>query len=193
MQVRYLGREERRLYEVIVAKNGSLIWRKDGQKVDTTDEWRDSVEGIVKVDDPAPLWADRPAFARGSSESSSLNEEADLGVGQVETSTSDVSTQSKDKPSDDKPKRHQSIRDVLTSPISKRRDKRPKQKWIFVSIHARLGQVIAGLQAYVGSRHKEQPLHRDQATGCFPAFFLLAWLQGIRGWSHPRQRRAAAS
>lgn len=34
MQVRYLGREERRYYEVIVDKGGKLCWRKDGMRVD---------------------------------------------------------------------------------------------------------------------------------------------------------------
>ena len=29
MQVRYLGREERRFYEVVVDKDGKLVWRKD--------------------------------------------------------------------------------------------------------------------------------------------------------------------
>ena len=133
MQVRYLGREERRLYEVIVAKHGSLVWRKDGQKVDTSDSWRDSVNGIVKVDDPTPLWANRPAFARGSSESSSFGSDVDLEGSQAQSGTSAQPSQAKDKPSDDKPKRHQSIRDVLTSPIGKRREKKPKQNWIFVS------------------------------------------------------------
>lgn len=34
MQVRYLGREERRYYEVIVDREGKLCWRKDGVRVD---------------------------------------------------------------------------------------------------------------------------------------------------------------
>ena len=77
MQVRYLGREERRLYEVVVDKEGKLCWRKDGIRVDTTDKWRDSVKGIVRVGDPTPVWAHRPAFLRGSSESSGTDSEGD--------------------------------------------------------------------------------------------------------------------
>ena len=77
MQVRYLGREERRLYEVVVDKEGKLCWRKDGVRVDTTDKWRDSVKGIVKVGDPTPEWAHRPAAMRGSSESSGVDSEGD--------------------------------------------------------------------------------------------------------------------
>ena len=77
MQVRYLGREDRRLYEVVVDKEGKLCWRKDGMRVDTTDKWRDSVKGIVRVGDPTPEWAHRPAFMRGSSESSGMDSEGD--------------------------------------------------------------------------------------------------------------------
>lgn len=73
MQVRYLGKEERRAYEVVVDKQGKLCWRKDGVRVDTSDAWRDSVQGIVPVDDPAPEWAHRPAHQRGSSESSGID------------------------------------------------------------------------------------------------------------------------
>lgn len=73
MQVRYLAREERRFYEVIVDKNGKLCWRKDGVRVDTGDKWKDSLHGIVKLDDPTPPWAHRPAPFRGSSESSGLS------------------------------------------------------------------------------------------------------------------------
>lgn len=73
MQVRYLGREERRFYEVIVDKDGKLCWRKDGVRVDTSDKWKDSKRGIVKADDPTPPWAHRPAPFRGSSESSGLS------------------------------------------------------------------------------------------------------------------------
>lgn len=73
MQVRYLAREERRFYEVIVDKHGKLCWRKDGVRVDTSDEWKDSVHGIVRLDDPTPPWAHRPAPFRGSSESSGLS------------------------------------------------------------------------------------------------------------------------
>lgn len=79
MQVRYLGREERRYYEVIVDKEGKLCWRKDGVRVDTTEKWRDSIHGIVRADDSTPVWAHRPAMLRGSSESSGLSSEEDLG------------------------------------------------------------------------------------------------------------------
>ena len=49
-RVRYLSREERLRYLVMVDRDGRLCWRKDGVRI-TTDsaKWRDSVEGIVEV------------------------------------------------------------------------------------------------------------------------------------------------
>ena len=164
MQVRYLGREERRLYEVVVGKQGKLVWRKDGQRVDTTNEWRDSVEGIVRTGDAPPLWADRPMFARGSSESSALNSDLEDQV-RAEAEQAETTKSS----ADEEPKRHASIRDRLTSPLSgKNKEKMPKQKWIFVSI---LTDPFLRDQANdhnSGSRHKEQPLHWHQADRRFP-------------------------
>lgn len=73
MQVRYFNREERRLYEVVVDKEGKLCWRKDGRRVDTSDGWKDSIRGIVRADDPTPPWAHRPMAFRGSSGESGLS------------------------------------------------------------------------------------------------------------------------
>ncbi|KAL7787847.1 IQ calmodulin-binding motif protein [Trichoderma ceciliae] len=53
-RVRYLSREERRYYLAIVDDQGRLCWAKNGEPIDTTDKYRDSIYGIVPVDDPAP-------------------------------------------------------------------------------------------------------------------------------------------
>ena len=56
-QVRYLSREERLKYLVNINKQGQLVWAKNGQLVWTKDElYRDSVEGIVPLADPAAPW-----------------------------------------------------------------------------------------------------------------------------------------
>jgi hypothetical protein len=55
-QVRYLSREERKNYQVQVDDKGLFRWCKDGELVTTSAEYRDSVEGIVPVDDPAEGW-----------------------------------------------------------------------------------------------------------------------------------------
>lgn len=50
-QVRYLSREERLNYLVVVDKEGRLCWKRNGQRIDTTIEWKDSDHGIVPVGD----------------------------------------------------------------------------------------------------------------------------------------------
>ncbi|KAG8163386.1 hypothetical protein KVR01_006683 [Diaporthe batatas] len=56
-QVRYLSREERQYYLVKVDLDGRLCWAKNGARIDTTEDWRDSIHGIVPIDD-----TETPAF-----------------------------------------------------------------------------------------------------------------------------------
>lgn len=56
-QVRYLSREERQHYLVKVDDEGRLCWAKNGIRLDTTEQWKDSVNGIVPVDDPTPAYS----------------------------------------------------------------------------------------------------------------------------------------
>lgn len=56
-QVRYLSREERQYYVVTVNKDGLLCWAKNGTPIDTSEDFRDSIHGVVPIDDPAPVWA----------------------------------------------------------------------------------------------------------------------------------------
>ncbi|PHH88182.1 hypothetical protein CDD83_7872 [Cordyceps sp. RAO-2017] len=58
-QVRYLSREERQYYLATVDPDGRLCWAKNGERIDTTERYRDSVLGIVPADDPTPAY--RPA------------------------------------------------------------------------------------------------------------------------------------
>ena len=145
MQVRYLGKEDRRFYEVVVDKEGKLCWRKDGVRVDTTDAWRDSVHGIVRQDDPTPAWAhNRPAFLRGSSESSGMSSEeanaavsppaSPVGEGKEPASIDGVMKEP------ETPKTASSIRGFFgryaggEKKVEKPKEKRKKQIWIFVGV-----------------------------------------------------------
>lgn len=56
-QVRYLSREERQNYLVKVDSEGRLCWAKNGVRIDTTEQWKDSINGIVPVDDSTPAFA----------------------------------------------------------------------------------------------------------------------------------------
>jgi len=56
-RVRYLNREERQHYLVKVDNDGRLVWAKNGVRIDTTEEWKDSIHGIVPADDPTPAYS----------------------------------------------------------------------------------------------------------------------------------------
>ncbi|KAK2596922.1 hypothetical protein N8I77_012804 [Diaporthe amygdali] len=56
-QVRYLSREERQYYLVNVDSEGRLCWAKNGARINTTEDWRDSIQGIVPIGD-----TETPAF-----------------------------------------------------------------------------------------------------------------------------------
>ncbi|KHN95559.1 IQ calmodulin-binding motif protein [Metarhizium album ARSEF 1941] len=60
-RVRYLSREERQYYLVRVDAEGRLCWAKNGARIDTTERFRDSIHGVVPVDDPTPAFTHTPS------------------------------------------------------------------------------------------------------------------------------------
>lgn len=56
-QVRYLSREERQKYLVEVDEQGRLCWAKNGERITTSAaDYKDSIDGIVPIDDPTPAY-----------------------------------------------------------------------------------------------------------------------------------------
>jgi hypothetical protein len=55
-QVRYLSREERLNYLVTVDDEGRLCWAKNGNRICTSPEFKDSLNGIVPKDDDSPAY-----------------------------------------------------------------------------------------------------------------------------------------
>lgn len=53
-QIRYLSRDERTLYMVVVDNQGRLCWAKNGRRISTSRAYKDSIRGIVPIDDPTP-------------------------------------------------------------------------------------------------------------------------------------------
>lgn len=87
-QVRYLSREERLNYLVKVDKEGRLCWAKNGDRINTTTEYKDSVNGIVPVDDDTPAYGPNgrllhdgqsKTFRHSRSSSTSSNSSSDSG------------------------------------------------------------------------------------------------------------------
>jgi hypothetical protein len=75
-QVRYLSREERLNYLVTVDHQGRLRWAKNGEKVWTKDAlYKDSMKGIVPVDDQGPKFHYNVRPEGVESDSTSTSEE----------------------------------------------------------------------------------------------------------------------
>lgn len=55
-QVRYLSLEERQYYLVKFDAEGRLCWNKNGARIDTTEQFKDSIHGIVPADDTTPAF-----------------------------------------------------------------------------------------------------------------------------------------
>lgn len=87
-RVRYLSREERLNYLVTIDKEGRLCWAKNGERISSTADYKDSVNGIVPIDDPTPAFGPNGKILDGqsktikrhsmSSSSSSSREESDV-------------------------------------------------------------------------------------------------------------------
>lgn len=54
--VRYLSREERQNYLVKIDEQGRFYWAKNGELISTTPDFKDSIDGVVPVDDKTPTW-----------------------------------------------------------------------------------------------------------------------------------------
>ena len=55
-QIRYLSREERMDYLVKVDGQGRLCWMRNRVRIDTSEEWKDSIHGIVPNNDSTPAF-----------------------------------------------------------------------------------------------------------------------------------------
>ncbi|RDA93246.1 hypothetical protein CP533_6483 [Ophiocordyceps camponoti-saundersi (nom. inval.)] len=70
-QVRYLSREERQNYLVRVDDDGRLCWARNGDRIDTTERFKDSAHGIVPADDPTPTLSPQRTSSHSSDSDSS--------------------------------------------------------------------------------------------------------------------------
>lgn len=143
MKVRYLGREERINYAIETDPKGKLCWKRNGVRVNTTEEWRDSIKGIVRVEDEAPSPSPELGFYVSNSESSGLSSVDDSGS---DTSSKDekqkpvvaaaVKTGWKRIAHDTKTKflEHRPFKYPPKEPGEKKKSK--KNVWIFVSLRS---------------------------------------------------------
>lgn len=85
-QVRYLSREERMNYLVKIDKEGRLCWARNGERITTSVDYKDSVDGIVPRNDATPAYGPGGQIegqrsrrsSTSSSSSSSPSEHSDI-------------------------------------------------------------------------------------------------------------------
>jgi hypothetical protein len=93
--VRYLSREERQKYLVHIDEMGRFVFSKNGIPVTTAPGFKDSINGIVRHDDPTPTWREvttgvkeQPAPPGDSdSDAASLSSMSSIGTGKQEDNT----------------------------------------------------------------------------------------------------------
>lgn len=136
-QVRYLNREERMNYLVMVDEEGRLCWEKNGLRVDTTAEWRDSVNGIVPMGDETPAFspfageATDSARPDHSSSEGSSNESSD----ENGRKASDAGSANEDLKGARRFKRSKQIAPAAMFEHLLKKPAKKQSKWIFVSVN----------------------------------------------------------
>jgi hypothetical protein len=75
-RVRYLSKEERKHYLVKIDEDGRLCWAKNGARIDTTLEYKDSIQGIVPSDSDVPTYAEEDAAFHEDNSSSDNGDSA---------------------------------------------------------------------------------------------------------------------
>ena len=129
-RVRYLSVEERKYYLVQIDDEGRLCWAKNGERIDTSPKYRDSLYGVVPIDDPAPSFRpqspteDAASLARTASSAKSIESAAEADRAAKYTT-----------PEFDKAKGPKKLTHLSASTITNRllRKTVRKNTWIFVT------------------------------------------------------------
>jgi hypothetical protein len=80
-----LSREERQRYLVRIDDEGMLCWAKNGERISTSPEWKDSMDGIVPITDKTtPTWRNTPGRQQFPASSSDEESDSDISVGSGE-------------------------------------------------------------------------------------------------------------
>ncbi|KAL1311619.1 hypothetical protein AAFC00_001730 [Neodothiora populina] len=149
-KVRYLNKEERKMYLVNFDQQGLLRWAKNGELIDTSAQYRDSLMGIVPISDTStPTWRDTSGQSKttvfsdnGSSTSiSSVGTKDDLERAEKPT----------ERPNDDTLVRSNA------NPDSPPQQTKKKNIWIYVA--------DTSFRMYVGIKQKGAFQHSSMLSG----------------------------
>jgi len=129
-RVRYLSREERQRYLVKVDDEGLLCWAKNGERISTSPEWRDSMDGIVpSTDNTTPTWRNTTGRTQGAASSSESESDSNISVGSSEDASRYVNQELHDAKGLSKLK-HLSTNTIMNDLLRKTTK---KNTWIFVA------------------------------------------------------------
>jgi hypothetical protein len=127
-RVRYLSREERQKYLVKVDKEGRLCWARNGERITTSLEYKDTVDGVMpKEDAEHKPWS--AAHRRGSFSSNSSSSSI-LSAGSAEVEAEHYVNRDLTKAKGLKKLKHVSAATILNRLLQK--SVRPNS-WIFVA------------------------------------------------------------
>ncbi|KAH9815671.1 IQ domain-containing protein IQM4-like [Teratosphaeria destructans] len=129
-QVRYLSREERQRYLVKIDKEGRFCWAKDGRPINTSLDFKDSINGIVPVHDETPSWRE---VQTGEKTDPASSDDSDSVSGTSTGSQVDAAKYSNQELHDAKGlnKLHHLSVDTLMNHLLRKTTK--KNTWIFVA------------------------------------------------------------
>ena len=195
-QVRYLSREERMDYLVQIDGQGRLCWKRNGVRIDTTEEWRDSIHGIVPKGDDTPIFrAEELAeleAKRKKAEKHHDHDSSDEEDEESETEDGSVDRYADSLTNTKGPKKilHVAPATILNALLRK---SVKKNTWIFVRIlieplKSKVKSSILTV-SQLGRRHLHEPLRRHQTIRRLSAFVLPPRLTHLRRRPYQNQRR----
>lgn len=130
-QVRYLSREERQDYLVVVDESGRFRWAKNGERVWTDSErFKDSIRGVVPLEDKTPTFRE---YTKEGEEV--LTESSEDGDDESDEEDSDEEIQRYMNPDFDNAKGIKKIEYVSPAVIFNhlmQKSLKKRDKWIFV-------------------------------------------------------------
>ncbi|THX62048.1 hypothetical protein D6D06_00136 [Aureobasidium pullulans] len=147
-RVRYLSREERQKYLVKIDDEGLLCWAKNGERISTSPEWKDSMEGIVPIDDDTtPTWRNTSGRQELAASSSDSDSDSDISVGSGEDASRYVNQELHDAKGLSKLK-HLSANTIMND-LLRLKDAGADMSRVSIS---RSYAVLVGLEGYLGAK-----------------------------------------
>jgi hypothetical protein len=134
-QVRYLSKEERLDYLVKIDKEGRLCWAKNGARIDTTEQYKDSIHGIVPATDTTPAYRAPEAEAATGLQDHTSTSESERLSGEQDADDVDARADKYATPEFDHARGVKKVKHVSAATIFNKllRGTVKKNTWIFVA------------------------------------------------------------